>query len=636
GSKMLRATLAEHLEPLTGLMKDPRPDALARELTGPQLVAHGQRLFWTLFGDEGEWRSVMNRVIGAGENPIRRPLRILIRERPWDNGPPLFDALPWRITAWQGRLLARPPVDWRFEVAWVDDDRPRARMIDSPCRIVVIAPKNHEPRFPIDSHVADIRQVVERMAEQSGRSLKSLFTVVRTPEQLREACRPAPTILYYFGHGEVVGDQLFLAFDGDGPATTRMNMTELRNQIVGGDHRYPEVVYLNGCRTSATGIHGAARHLLPDVPVVIGECTTSWTSDVAKAACDWLRRVLVEAECPIDAIHAVDPMTPHQGPVWATTTIATHVDRFDVRRVKPVGRVLVKHSADRAAQRGITLTRMNQLLGDGDTRLQAFIGWGTPVTAPHLLSQQLLAHVREHAHGPPAIRVVKVRIPKDRDDLTKDIAANVHAACGLEDLDEPIEHGLHRLAPQGTFQRRPVIWFDFGVYGLGEADARRFQSGPSTGDASDLAPWEPPLLPDELRAWWTFCCHRLAPACPNHIRLVTTLAIVPQKLKGFREFVDTRFVLDRQLQYERFDATVLPPLGDWPRVELFEFLKARDARCPSEIRFEVGEAIMAECEGKYAHAIELLAEGMETGWSMLLERLRRHQQPSDDDRGDIL
>ena len=271
-----------------------------------------------------------------------------------------------------------------------------------------------------------------------------------------------------------------------------------------------------------------------------------------------------------------------------------------------------------------------------DRRLQAFVGWGAPLDAPQLLALQLLEFVKVQANGPPAIRGVSVPLIRDRENMSQAIDARVREALRLQDPNEQLADGLQRLAPRPGAPRWPVLWLDFGVYGDGQKESERYVP-PSNSKTSDRKrpwdesrPWGQRLKAKELRAWWQYCCHTLAPACPPSVKVVVSLALVPKTFKGFEEKLETNYLMNDRLQHSAFHATLLPPLGHITVGELKEFLSEPSARCDYHLRIHLAKAIMARTKGAYAPAIDLLGQGAK-GWAELLDRLTAGDSTSDPD-----
>ena len=459
------------------------PARLRDELGGARRHQYGQDIFKLLFNEE----DLSKLFESPGATPLRRGLRVRIQER-MGRRPPLFDDLPWRIATWKDHPLVTPgaPNSWRFELAWPDANgvAPPSKRIDVPCRILVIAagePSLHE------THLRSLRQILAIAAEHTPRKVEHLTSVVRTSEALRAA--PSAEIIYV------------LSDPGSPDVLPRKALFDTLSK------RRPGVIILTGLASASE-----ARNLLASIPVVLT------APRPASNVLGWFHEVLLENREPVDAVHTLPAMDDHIDA--HAIRVAAHFERFEVVRPVPAGRVRVNHSLDRAAQRGIALGEVNKLLSDGDRRVQAFVAWGTPSDAPHLIGTQLLEHVRRQAHGPPAVKPLKPRIPEERSDLAIELAGNIRAQLGLEDPNLPLESGLRKTAPAGHGTRRPLLWLDFGVYGDG---------------STDEGPYRKPLMMEHLRTWWRFCCHELAPACPKHVRLVAVIALVPNKLAGFQD-----------------------------------------------------------------------------------------------------
>ena len=192
---------------------------------------------------------------GAERQPA--PSRHPVRLRVWTETPALL-GLPWRLTTWSGRWLVDD--GWTFEVTTEVVPQFRA-ILPLPCRILVVAP-GHRGMVDIgtDDHLKNLFEVL-------GAPYQGLWHRARSRRDLAAAL-PAmcPDVLYYYGHGAIIGGQLCLACGGPDEPRDPLLVAHLRQLM---QQHAPKLVYINGCMSGASGWHSAGHQLGPTVPMVV-------------------------------------------------------------------------------------------------------------------------------------------------------------------------------------------------------------------------------------------------------------------------------------------------------------------------------------------------------------------------------
>lgn len=199
--------IASAVRPWKEIAAEVAPIALALDRGGDFSIpaSWGASLARVLFGPDSQWRPVLRALFGIPEpaaqpTPVRGPARLRVCTED-----PLLAGLPWRLTSWNGRVLAEMSPGWIFEVSRTVD--PTADMTTTaPCNVLVVAPaaaseagKLHDPMHP--KAIAEVLGSVWPTGRDPG-----YLHVVRTRRALATALDGMhPHVVYVYATGEVVG-----------------------------------------------------------------------------------------------------------------------------------------------------------------------------------------------------------------------------------------------------------------------------------------------------------------------------------------------------------------------------------------------------------------------------------------------
>ncbi len=580
------------------------PIAAALDHSGDFAVpsSWGESLARVLFGPAPQWQPVLRVLFGAPEpapqpTPLRGPARLRVCTED-----ALLAGLPWRLTSWNGRVLAEmAPAGWIFEVIRTLD--PTGDFTTTaPCNVLVVAPaaaaeagKLHDPMHP--------RAVAEVLGDvwPTGRD-PGYLRVVRTRLELEKALAGMrPHVVYVYATGEVVGGRPALVLDGDREGTVdRLPLGRLAGLFQEAGHR-PSVLYLN-----TAGLGAAAQALDGNVPLVLWRRLPAWTPESTSVALAWLRRWLGRGEDPVAALHEV--ARDDAGQEAATLAVAASYRAWSTPAYQAVA-VQDRYARlrlDRREQKALVARDLRELVRGDGFRTLALVAYAAPGNAIHSLAAQLEHDLELEVEPFAAIKWRRLEFPQRRTQLREDLRHELHLQLEAE-ANEVTQHLLRRHAPKALRPgRRAVLWLDWGCFGEGH---------------------QPPLSPPQLGEWLRFSSEFLTVHCPADLRLVSFLAAEAEPARHQR----LRKVLADQesepwCQSPAFLFTALPPLGDVAEADLRKFLRdPGNTSCDAGIQTDVARRIFQRTGGNFEQTVALLEEGQKGSWYDLLKRLQREQ-----------
>ncbi|WP_437566128.1 hypothetical protein [Sorangium sp. So ce542] len=565
-------------------------------LTGGELDRAGAALFEALFGAGEQWVPVLRAAFRQPEprprpDPCRYPLRVRICTRD-----PLLQGLPWRAAMWTGRLLLDEA--WTFEVC-CDLDPEHAVDFLAPGSILVIAP-DFVGMAPIGTaaHLRDLGQVFEGLSP--GHTTSPHFRVARTPAQIEHALRGMrPDIVYFYGHGAVVNDQLAL-YLGEGrpePVLLR-DLARLLRECP------PRVVFFNGCQTGQAGWHSAGAQLLPDVPLVIANATTAWSKSASRFAVQWFGAWLREGLDPVAALHQLGGSASTEGFAWITPVVHSHYRHFTTVRSSAATRLpyFPADWLDREEQRSRVFGYISDLARDPRRRVIAAIAYGPPGNSLERLPDQIIARVESDAGERLHIRHIALRFPEQR--ALQDLAANLAHGLKLQlrhETTAPLQHVLRAHAPRRIGDAVPILWLDWGVFG--EPPLR-----------------QPELSPEHVTEWLKFVRNEIASSCPDELRVISTIGLEMESSKIPRLSARlSAFEADANFRNAKFRVRTIPPLKDVELSDVLDYLEHVD--CPAELTHELARLIQRATKGRYEETVRLLKKGP-PAWYPLRDELQ--------------
>ena len=183
------------------VLDDGRGAKLSEHLTGERLLGAGRVLFEAVFGpDEAAWKPCLQRLFGDGSTA---PQRHRVRLRVVTNDPQL-QAMPWGIMAFGDDYLR--DYGWTFEVG--TEVAPRGDVeLSLPTGVLLILPQLRAKDD--DTASASHRDaLLEIVAQYMPDHHPSQIRIAQTRDDVgRALANWQPTIVYYYGHGEVTDGQ---------------------------------------------------------------------------------------------------------------------------------------------------------------------------------------------------------------------------------------------------------------------------------------------------------------------------------------------------------------------------------------------------------------------------------------------
>lgn len=609
---MYRVGDAHGLVALSQLLARGDQAELEQHLRGAALDRAGAALFEAFFGDERTFGPVLRRAFQRAEDGIRLdPIREALRVRICTQDP-LIHGLPFRAMMYGGLLL----VDhgWTFEVSR-DEQPSEQREFVPPGSVLIVAP-DYEGMPPIgtDAHVRALTRLFESLAP--GFTSTPRFHVVQSFQEVAVAVEGMnPEVVYYYGHGESEGDELFLLL-GEGTGE-RIPMRDFARQI---KQAAPNVVVLNGCKTGQAGLQSGGHQLLPEVPLVVTNATTAYSRAAGEFALQWLRTWFQDGCDPIEALHDLGGRASTFGFEWLTPIVHANYAVFKTREltVGPADLAyLPPEWLDREEQRARVFGYVSELARDPKRRVLALVGTGCPGNHLELLSKQIIDRIEIDAGERLRIQPIQVTFPIDRAssfpeatasaDLGERIAAKLRAELRT---DGPIVHAVKARAPRRTAGGMPIVWLDWQVF---------------SGEVSSASGRQAYLDSASLLAWLEFVRDQLSTSCPDDLRIVVMLSLElsKEKLESVNEALRSwESDPDLGLRTPRFRFRTVSPLRDVKQDEILDYLEHAD--CP--IAAELASLLYQKTGGQYEKTVEYLRRGAPT-WYPLRDELTGGKAP---------
>lgn len=560
-------------------------------------------LFEILFGVEpASWRPVLERTFG--EQPLHTPARYPLRVRILMGHDPVHKvllSLPWRTTMWNAAILADS--GWTFEICHhVEPGLPISVHAALPTLLLV-------PEDPDDlgaaEHVVEIKEIFEAIAPGCT-TRGDLLQVARTREEILSLLDRDPSwdLVYFYGHGGVINDQLRLKIGPTAQAADGRNVRDLAAWL---RRRPPRAVFLNGCMTAQGGWHVAARHLLPDVPLVLANVTTAGTTPARRYAIDWLRAWLQRHEDPVRAAHG-RPLDSRRFIDWGVPLVYAQYSTWTTRPGRaPAPPAL--HRAERWLDRDDQRARMAKhaldLAKHPTQRLEAAIAYGAPGDSSEHISEQLRDYIEQREGQRLHVKPLDTPYPPLAPADTVPFARALRLCCSC-DARTDLADLLSEAAPLPSADAAPIVWLDWDVL-------------------KDRALYTP-----LVKRWLEFLRDELAPACARarrDIRVIAFLAIEAsdretcEKLgKVLREIEDAGKFSTLEMGF-----TCLPMLDTVRSSDIRKFLATHiQDRTLVE---DLVQALFAKTGGRYEETLSLLERGLAGEWRVLLRELQRDHGP---------
>lgn len=589
------------LDAITEILDAGQAHELIEKFTQGDLVELGHVLFYTLLGSSERWEPVIRALFDEHGEVRPNPPRRSVRARIWTSIDALVD-LPWRLTAWKGKFLVDS--GWTFEVVSAAEHGPDIGF-EAPCPLLVIAPMfAGMDDISTEQHLQSLRQALP-----SPYLTATNFRVVQSRDDVRDAFRGMhPRVLYYYGHAEIRGGQVCLLLgDGSGPADA-INAYDLK-QLMSG--HYPQLAYINACKSGASGWHSVGYQLSPDVPVIVANPTTSWSRHAGRAALAWLASCLEHGHDPVIAAHAMDEQASTRGFEWGMRTVHANYDVWRAQPLVTLGPITpVGLRLDRDVSRERVQSLVTALARDDDRRVAAIVSYATRGNRIDLSFEQIKDQLEDNASHVAQVSWRKVTFPRERSELgaalRRELASSLGATAG-----EPLPHAMRRCARGVDIPgAMPILWLSWGPFGQHQEQSINFR---------------------ELRTWVELASE-LAQICPPDIRVVAFMSIETENAPhpALEEEVHTlaiQHVLD-----DAFSCDLIPPLPDVTLLDVAKFLSDKNnTRCPPALVQEISRYIYRRASGNYERTVALIERGEAESWYTLLKDLRADEpvRPND-------
>lgn len=572
---------------------------LIHYFTRERLVEVGHILFTVLFGNSERWEPVLRELFNEHSGPRPNPPRYGVRVRISTSVKELVD-IPWRLCAWKGKFLADS--GWTFEV--VTYLRPSQDVeFETPCPILVMAPTfRGMDDIGTAQHLQALRQALPEQYHTAA-----YFRVVKTRAETRDAFLGMnPRLVYYYGHAELQGQQLCLLLGDEDDDVERVIADDFKRTVAG---HFPQMAYINACKSGTGGWFSMGYQLSPEVPVVIANATTSWSEYAGPSAISFLRKVLANGHDPVIAAHELDELTSTRGFEWAMRTINANYRTWKAEPLASMGPLTpIGLRLDRDSSRERALSRVADLVRSDEHRVMTLIAYADEGNRVDLVHQQIKDHLEDHAYHLAQITWRRVNFPEGDSpapvDLEQSLAHSLDAAPG-----EPITYALRRsargLAVAGT--ATPIVWLDWGVFGH---------------------PYGRIIRRNAFMRWIEYASE-LAQNTPADIRVIAYMGF---EIKNAAHAKLEDLIRDqalRSLANSAFSVELIPPLPRLHTIDIAKFLQDRNnTRCPPELVMDMAKLLYEKTAGQYAETLEYIETAERDGWFNLFRSLSPKAGPS--------
>ncbi len=517
--------------------------------------------------------------------------------------------LPWRLTAWDGRLL----LDLGWTLAVTRNPTPSRHVTTRPPEsALIIAPR----AGATNSAAADA--VVDALKLAWGRASRPYVVTTRSEVQNALDGGLRPHIVFVHGRVAMRAGRAALLLDG-ASGEESLPIAHLARLLQGEDAASaPAVIYLDVVRdeVDATGFEP----LLRLSPLVVWRGVPHALSDSTSRSVVWLRRWLTESQ------EGDNPLRAWRDAHWEdatraveAATVVLHGD-FRTWRTERARDATQSDEArlvlDRRRPKAAIAADVRELMQRDDRRVLSFVACASRGNLIAHFGEQLEHYLQTDIGAQTPLRRVVLQLPPEREALYDLLARELRLQLNAGS-SEPLNMLLQRTAPKRGSKGRPLLWLDWGV--CGESHQRL-------------------LTERQLGEWARFGAEFLASQSPADVRVLTSVHL---ELKSQDTCKRILGILQRLRGNESWYTHASPayrlaeldPLDVVTENEVLEFLGTQ-ADCNRSLRPELARLIHRETNGHFDRTVELLEEGQKGSWYALAARLRGSHAPLDGSAAD--
>jgi hypothetical protein len=572
------------------------PDALDQlALWQPGLPFDGDLLFELLFGnDSAEYQPLLADPYGDSlvATPIRYPwrIRLLVDERS-----PLLHCLPWTRISNQGFALA--------DSGWTVELSPPAALgagaestshpFIMPGRILLVFP-DHELDPRAAAHLRDVQSFLQRLWDRPA----PIF-VAADQARLAACLRDySPRLVYVYGQVERAGGQWRLCIP-DGTGGTGLGFADFHGMFSAVP---PSAVFFNLLGEYASEAMPETAELLQDPACKFLALQATPRSDVGLAqetALAWLAGVLRDDL-------RLDPVSALHGNGHAFAACRTAYRHWDAQLGPAhLDEDLVQLLLDRIDQRRALLQARDDFFDlSSKLRVQCFLAAGTGGNRVTDFPDQAITHLKLHTRRGVAAALCAVELlgtdtDPDRLELRYRRRFGLRPSAALSDALRP--------GPMRQSNESALALLAWTVVDGATADQRR-------AIARAVVQWSR---------------ERLAPACPDDLRIISLLALETADWDELTELFEDLETFDESLtrggEYQRtasFRFEPLDPLTGVTRRDLSKYFDSEHCTCHDGLRRDYPGLLLAgRKEMSFEEAVRLIRAARDRGWHAMKAEL---------------
>lgn len=521
----------------------------------------------------------------------------------------MLAGLPWRLTAWDGRLLL--DLDWTLAVT--RNPKPSRHVTTRPPESALII----APRAGATDGAAAADAVVDALKLAWGSASRPYVVATRSEVQNALDGGLRPHIVFVHGHVAMRAGRAALLLDG-ASGDEPLPIAQLARLLQGDDAASaPAVIYLDVTRDEVEAT--AFEPLLALSPLVVWRGVPQAMPDSTSRAVVWLRRWLTESN------EGYNPLMAWRDAHWEdatkaveAATVVLHAD-FRTWRTELARGATPSEEArlvlDRRRPKAAIAADVRELMQRDARRVLAFVACASRGNLIAHFGEQLEHYLQVDIGAQTPLRRVILQLPPEREALYDLLARELRLQLKAGSSD-PLNMLLQRTAPTRGSKGRPLLWLDWGVCGDG---------------------YQRPLTEIQIGEWARFGAEFIASQSPADIRVVTSLHVELKSQDTCKRVLGILQRLRVAPWYTHaspaYRLAELDALDVVTENELLEFLGTQPD-CPRGLRPELAQLVHRETNGHFDRTVELLEEGQKGSWYALAARLRGGHTPIGDGAAD--